>query len=170
MSPLDTFTVWDLIEKLGAPEFGLISQAILAACFKSLGAANISANQTGHPDIEFDYQSKHWRVEAEFAHKNKFDFEIKYEDIEATKPLSIIDTGSLAILDCNYPVNWILIDTKKLLLEGLGFHSMNKLKALSNVELSKLCTKWSITFFAEHQEEIISKRYPGICRDYIFSR
>ena|SRR2546426_2534326 len=168
MAVTSSFAVWDLLEKLGSPEFGLITQAVLAACFRSLGASMEEMKQAGHPDMEFDFQNRHWRVEVEFAHPSKGDYEVKEEDVQATRPLSEIDVGYLAILDCSYPVNWRLIDTRKMLLEGLGVYSLSKLRSLSEVELSKTCTEWSIKFFAEHEEEIVVKRYPGICEQYVF--
>jgi len=169
MLGLNSFAIWNLLERLGAPEFGLISQAVIAACFKSLGATIESMKQTGHPDMEFDYKNKHWRLEVEFVPPSRVDFEVKDEDIEATKPMSEWDVGYFAILDCNYPVNWKLIDTKKLILEGLGFHGLNKLGSLCDSELSAKCTNWSAKFFTEHESEIVAKRYPGICKDYVLS-
>ena len=166
---LNSFAVWNLLERLGAPEFGLISQAVIAACFKSFGATIESMKQTGHPDMEFDFANKHWRLEVEFVSPSKFDFEVKNEDIEATKPTSELDVGYFGILDCNYPVNWKLIDTRKLMLEGLGFHSLNKLGSLCDVELSTACTNWSARFFIEHESEIAAKRFPGMCKEYVFS-
>lgn len=163
-----SFAVWNLLARLGAPEFGLISQAVLAAGFKSFGATMESMKQTGHPDMEFDYRNKHWRLEVEFVSPNRADFEVKDEDIEATKPVSELDIGYFAILDCNYPVNWKMVDTKKLMLEGLGFHSLRKLESLCDNELSATCTNWSAKFFIEHELEIVAKRFPGICREYVF--
>lgn len=170
MLGFDSFVVWNLLERLGAPEFGLISQAVIAACFKFFGATIESMKQTGHPDMEFDYKNKHWRLEVEFVSPDKADFEVKNEDIEATKPISELDVGYFAILDCNYPVNWKLIDTGRLMLEGLGFHSLNKLGSLCDSKLSAMCTDWSAKFFTEHESEIVAKRFPGICKEYVFSK
>lgn len=168
MYSFQSFRVWNLYEKLGAPEFGLICQATLTICFKSFGADIESLKQTGHPDIEFGFNDKHWRVEVEFVSPQKDTFEVKDEDIQATRPLSELDVGYFAIFDCNYPVSWKLIDVSKIMLIGKGFHPLNKLDSLSNVDLSALCTAWTSKFLEEHESEIVCKRFPGICKDYIF--
>jgi hypothetical protein len=125
-------------------------------------------NQLGHPDIEFDYQNKHWRIEVEFAHPEKQAFEIKKEDVEATRPLSDLDAGYLAIFDCNYPVHWILVDTRNVVFEGLGFHPLGKLDSIGDRSLSSACTEWSARFLIENRSKIISKRYPGLVSEYLF--
>ena len=157
------------MEKLGAPEFGLISQVLLAICFKSLGARIEALKQTGHPDIELNYRDRHWRVEVEFAHPNKLDFEVKKEDIDSTIPLSQLDFGYFGILDCNYPLNWKLIDTNTVRVEGVGFHSLSKLESLMDRSLSEQCTRWTEGFLPSHESEISAKRYPGMRDTYLLS-
>jgi len=168
MFSLYSFKVWELYEKLGPSEFGLICQATLAICFKSFGAEIEALKQTGHPDIEFGFRDKHWRVEVEFVSPQKDMFEIKDDDIKAIKPLSELDRGYFAIFDCNYPVNWKLLDFARIMFVGKGVFSLSKLDSLSDSDLSAMCTDWTAKFFAEHESEIVSKRFPGICKDYIF--
>ena len=144
MYSFQSFKVWDLLKTLGPSEFGLISQALLAICFKSAGATIVSLKQTGHPDIEMEYEDKYWRLEVGLTFRpDKSYFEVKNEDLESTKPLTQLDIGYFGVLDCNYPVGWKLIDMSKLLVEGKGNYSMNKLSSICNSSLSTLCTGWT---------------------------
>lgn len=167
-SSLGSFAAWELLKTLGAPEFGLIAQAVLAAFFKSLGAKVESVKQQNHPDIELEYKNLYWRIEVEFVSAHKSSFEVKKEDVEATKPYSDSDIGYVGFLDCNFPVHWVLISTKSLIQEGLGVYKLSKLLSISDKEISRKSTDWSLKFFVDHKGEIISKRFPGICSDYVF--
>jgi hypothetical protein len=159
--------VSDLLQELGSPEFGLIAQAMLAICFKTFGARVESVNQLGHPDLELDYENRHWRIEVEFAGPHSTSFEVKSEDFESTNPLVPIDTGYLAVLNCNYPVHWTLIETQKLQVEGLGFHKLRKLDSIANSSLSSKCTDLTLKFMHDHRSEIVVARYPGIVEKYV---
>ena len=94
-----------------------------------------------------EYEDKYWRLEVGLTfHPDKSYFEVKNEDLESTKPLTQLDIGYFGVLDCNYPVGWKLIDMSKLLVEGKGNYSMNKLSSICNSSLSTLCTGWTAKF------------------------
>lgn len=166
---MESIKVWRLLTRLGAPEFGLITQAVLAISFKSLGASIEYVRQTDHPDIELDFNNRHYRIEVEFSHPGKSSFLVKDEDFQATKPLSQVDEGYIGVFDCNYPVHWILVKTGTLRAEGLGSHSLSSLDSICDGDISKLCTQETVKFLVDHSDEIEQKRFPGICREYLYN-
>lgn len=165
MGSESTFIIWRLLNERGPPEFGLIAQVLLAITFKGLGAAITSLKQTGHPDIEFFYQDKNWKAETEFVAPSRDTYDIKQEDLEATRSGASVNTGIISILDCNYPVKWIIVNSQILCIEGIRRISLLRLRSICEKELSKSCTDWIDRFVQDNKDSIFAMKYTSL-RDH----
>lgn len=165
MNSETTFTLWRLLREQGPSEFGLMAQVFLAICFKQFGAEIRALKQTGHPDIEFFYQDKLWRIETEFIAPLKDSYDIKQEDLDATISESPVDTGYISLLNCNFPARWILVNTEVLLIEGIRKISTSRLQSICNTELSGACSSWSNQFISENKNMLLNMKYSSL-RDH----
>ena len=127
----------ELLKKVGPSEFGLRIQGLFAHTLISLGFRILEIKHPGRPDIIADKGLQKFKFEVKVL---RFPYFVNSEDIRSLYPLTSMEEGFLALLDCGPPIYWFLLPVQvlsKRLGEALYVF---QIRMLANISLSQHCT------------------------------
>ncbi len=142
----------ELRDEMSESEFGYRVQGLLAHVILRLSGRIIDIKPQGHPDIIAKLGSHKLLIEvkAVISRNRRSNFSLGNDDLEGIKPSGVDDVGYLAVLDCESPPLWILVEYNRLRRQLQGSINLVSLKAMANKKLSRECTQEFVNLVNSH--------------------
>jgi hypothetical protein len=167
LKSVDRFAVATLLEDLrrsvGNGEFGYRVQGLFAHVILHIGGSVQEIRAQGHPDIIAIIDGVTTFVEVEIASSRSRQHGLKVDDIEALTPSDPKLAGWLAILDCAFPVTWLIVDSKILMHRKPGSLNLATIRALSNQTISAKCTYEFTRIISENDSRLYNLTFSLLC-------
>jgi hypothetical protein len=131
-------------------------QALFAHALLGIGGTITEINQQGHPDVKWakDGQIYKFQVKSIFHQWSGGILAVSSTDLAGICPSCPDEVGYFAVLDCAFPVSWVLSGYSAILRHQNSSVNIETIRATANLELSTEVSHTFSELVVRHQDNL----------------